>query len=40
MNRMAIETIRDVLNRSKTKIVLESQTPFDLTFPASRGDRP
>lgn len=33
MNRLAIETFRDVLEKSKVKVVLEGDRPFDLTFP-------
>lgn len=33
MNRLTLEAFRDVLEKSKLKIVLEGDRPFDLTFP-------
>jgi hypothetical protein len=36
MNRLTIETLQDVLNIAKMKIVLDSERPVDLTFPPSR----
>ena len=36
MNRLTIETLQDVLNVAKMKIVLDSERPVDLTFPPSR----
>ncbi len=33
MNRLMLETFREVLEKSKLKIVLDGERPFDLTFP-------
>ena len=33
MNRLTIETLRDVLGKAKMKFVLDGEQPFDLTFP-------
>jgi modulator of FtsH protease HflK len=33
MSRMTLEAIRDVLEKSKVKFVLEGEKPFDLTYP-------
>lgn len=33
MNRLTIETIRDAFEKSKVKVVLDGDRPFDLTFP-------
>jgi membrane protease subunit HflK len=33
MNRMTLETIRDMLEKSKVKLVLEGERPFELSFP-------
>jgi len=30
---MTLETLRDVLARSKLKVVLDGDRPFDLTYP-------
>lgn len=40
MQRLASETLRDVLSKAKTKIVLDSQQPFDLSFPPPRPEKP
>ena len=40
MNRLTMETLRDVLERVKTKLVLDSKQPFDLSYPQLRGERP
>ena len=39
MNRLTIETLQEVLNRARMKIVLDAEHPVDLTFPPSRGDK-
>lgn len=33
MGRMTLESIRDALSKSKLKVVLDGERPFDLTFP-------
>jgi membrane protease subunit HflK len=40
MQRLVGETLRDVMNKAKTKIVLDSKQPFDLTFPIPRNQSP
>lgn len=40
MNRIIIEVFQEVFSRAKTKVVLESDKPFDLTFPSPRPDKP
>lgn len=40
MQRLAAETLREVLSKSKTKIVLDSKQPFDLSFPNPRTEKP
>ncbi len=39
MSRLTIETLQEVLNLAKMKIVLDAEHPVDLTFPPSRGEK-
>ena len=39
MNRLSIETLQEVLNLAKMKVVLDAEHPVDLTFPPSRGEK-
>jgi len=40
MQRLAAETLREVVSKAKTKLVLDSQQPFDLSFPNPRPEKP
>ncbi len=39
MNRLTLETLQEVFNVAKMKIVLDAEHPVDLTFPPSRGEK-
>jgi modulator of FtsH protease HflK len=39
INRLTIETLQEVLNVAKMKIMLDAERPVDLTFPPSRGEK-
>ena len=36
MNRLYMETLRDVLTRAKSKVILDGQQPADIVFPRDR----
>ena len=36
MNRLYLETLRDVLSRAKSKVILDGQYPADIVFPRDR----
>lgn len=40
MNRLTSQTQREVLSKAKTKIVVDSHQPLDLTFPPKRIEQP